>query len=198
MHPDALIAHPKCNIFVEIKSGLYSETVMTVGNSEIFKNRVKEIIKGIQQAREASNYIRNSQNAPKSIKEQESEFLLLVTNVQLFIGNGLRLRDMLSDQDRSLQKKGDNERIPAKNIFLLTSDELEWLFAAARVNSLDLFAFLTECSNKEANPKTSVIAFSQRLQEAEIPYDCSEVVRGYYDTLRAKVLETLAKKDTRV
>ena len=48
--PDGLLSFPGCNVFIESKTGLYPESVMTVGNSDIFAHKTRAIRKAVEQA----------------------------------------------------------------------------------------------------------------------------------------------------
>ena len=37
--PDGLLSFPGCNVFIEAKAGLYHESVMTVGNRDVFRSQ---------------------------------------------------------------------------------------------------------------------------------------------------------------
>lgn len=172
-HPDGLIDHPKCNVFIEAKSGLYKEPVMTVGSGEIFRTKTKEIAKGVEQAWEASCFVRQSGLAPVPIQQKDQDFLIIVTNIQLWIGNGLRLNEMYDQRDlRSPDPQGEVQ-LPLQNVFILDIDEFEWLMSGIRKEEIDLFDLLSDCATKEMTPKTSVVTFSQRLSSSNAKYDCS-------------------------
>ena len=48
--PDGLLSFPGCNVFIESKAGLYPESVMTVGNSDVFAHKTRAIRKAVDQA----------------------------------------------------------------------------------------------------------------------------------------------------
>ena len=58
--PDGLLSFPGCNVFIEAKAGLYHESVMTVGNSDLFAHKTKAIRTAVGQAWATSVSLRAS------------------------------------------------------------------------------------------------------------------------------------------
>jgi len=63
-NPDCMLSYTSCNIFIEIKSGIFRQSVMTVGNRDVFRNKTKALRTAVTQAWEASEGLREKRLAP--------------------------------------------------------------------------------------------------------------------------------------
>lgn len=172
--PDGLMAYPDCNVFVESKAGIFDESVMTVGHSDLLRSRTATLVKAVAQGRSASNGIRNSETAPEDLKAATRDYLLVVTNKELGAGSGARLASMYPPG--TLPADSVNERLPLSRIYVLSIEDFERFAAAARSGHIDVPAFLDDCVASDANPVTSVYFFDQHLDRAGAPHELSHLV----------------------
>ena len=92
--PDGLLSFPRCNVFIESKAGLYHESVMTVGNSDVFAHKTKAIRKAVGQAWATSVSLREQRRAPLQVLDADADYLLIVTNKELGASKGTALASM--------------------------------------------------------------------------------------------------------
>ena len=65
--PDALISFPDINVFIEAKAGLFDESVMVTGHSEILAHKTRALHKAVTQGWSASGGLRMAQKAPSQV-----------------------------------------------------------------------------------------------------------------------------------
>src|SRR5690606_16886836 len=92
--PDGLLAFGTCNIYVESKAGLFDESVMTVGHSEMFARKTRAVTTAVAQAWETSAALRAQGRTPEDVIGTDTDYLLIVTNKDLGASLGEALAKM--------------------------------------------------------------------------------------------------------
>jgi len=92
--PDGLLSYPDCNVFVESKAGMFDESLMTVGHSEIFAHKTRALKKAACQAWSASVALRQQGRAASNVATATRDYLLIVTNKELSASRGTVLAEM--------------------------------------------------------------------------------------------------------
>ena len=92
--PDGLLSFPGCNVFIESKAGLYHESVMTVGNRDVFAHKTRAIRTAVGQAWATSVSLREQRRAPLQVLAADADYLLIVTNKELGASKGTALASM--------------------------------------------------------------------------------------------------------
>ena len=92
--PDALISFPDINVFIEAKAGLFDESVMVTGHSEILAHKTRALHKAVTQGWSASGGLRMAQKAPSQVLCASKDYLLVVINKELNASKGTILREM--------------------------------------------------------------------------------------------------------
>ncbi len=172
--PDGLMSYPGCNVFVEAKAGIFDETVMTVGHSEILRSRTAAIKKAIEQGLSASTGVQASELAPAEVRDATEHYLLIVTNKELGFGTGARLATMYPPGTFPVFHAGG--RLPAEHIYIVSIEDFERLIAASEAGLIDIPAFLSECVTLDHDPQTSRYFLEQHLERVNAPMRLSALV----------------------
>ena len=178
--PDGLLSFPGCNVFIESKAGLYPESVMTVGNSDIFAHKTKAIRKAVDQAWATSLSLREQRRAPPQVLEADADYLLIVTNKELGASRGTALASMYPKGTLDYPNADAERLLPRKRVYVLSIDDFERLTNAAS-GSIELPAFLALCVRDDAEPRTARQLFEQHLNGRSVPARFSHTVEKAMD-----------------
>ena len=123
--PDGLLPFLGSNLFVEAKAGLYHESVMTVGNREVFAHKTRAIRTAVGQAWATSVSLRKQRRAPREVLEAEADYLLIVTNKELGASKGTALASMYPEATLEYPNAEAERFLPRKHIYVLAIDDFE-------------------------------------------------------------------------
>lgn len=185
--PDGLLSFPGCNVFVESKSGLYPEPVMTAGNSEIFAHKTRAVTKAVGQAWATSVSLREERRAPPEVLDADTDYLLIVTNKELGASKGTALASMYPEGTLDYPSAEAEKLLPLERIYVLAIDDFERLTNAAANGPIELPAFLASCVHDDAEPRTARHLFEQHLNERSVPMRFSHTVESAIDAGMARL-----------
>ena len=185
--PDGLLSFPGCNVFVESKSGLYPEPVMTAGNSEIFAHKTRAVTKAVGQAWATSVSLREERRAPPEGLDADTDYLLIVTNKELGASKGTALASMYPEGTLDYPSAEAEKLLPLERIYVLAIDDFERLTNAAANGPIELPAFLASCVHDDAEPRTARHLFEQHLNERSVPMRFSHAVESAIDAGMARL-----------
>ena len=151
--PDGLLSFPSCNVFIESKAGLYHESVMTVGNKDVFAHKTKAIRTAVGQAWATSVSLREQRGAPLEVLGANADYLLIVTNKELGAGKGTALASMYPEGTLDYPSVEAEKLLPRNHIYVLAIDDFERLTNAAERGQIELPAFLASCVHDDALQK---------------------------------------------
>ena len=177
---DFLISTPDCNIFVEAKSGVFGENVMTSGNNEILQDKLKAVNHAIQQGRSASHWVRANTNTPAQVLKAPTDFLLIVTNKELILGNGARLSDLYG-VPLDAPSGFSNQRLALERVYIVAIEDFERLILAEQNNEINLPDFLSQCGLHDSEPESAKLLMDQHLTAAKVAYRCSALITDELD-----------------
>lgn len=184
---DGLISFAGMNIYVEVKAGLYNESLMTSGERRTFAHKTKSLITAIHQAWEVSSNLRVEKKAPDQILNSESEFLLIVTNRELTAGTGKKLSQIYPEETLQTPDSSVSDRLPLENIYVVSVEDFERLIMSAKNNDIDLPKFLNKCKVHDSKPDTMVFYMQQHLEQSKLPNYVSHIVDECYKTAFARI-----------
>ena len=179
---------------MESKAGLFDESVMVVGHSEMFSRKTRTLRKALDQAWSASTGLRRKGCAPASVLEAKTDYLLIVTNKELSAGRGTSLAQMYPAGDLSYPCSEAEQYLPLENVYILSIEDFERLMAVSRSPDFDLPIFLHDCVVADQAPETSVFYFEQHLDRKQIPRDCSQLVVDAIDAIEGRLTRSLASQ----
>jgi hypothetical protein len=189
--PDVLLSFPGCNIFVESKAGLFDESVMIVGHSEIFARKTRALRKAVEQAWSACIWLRREKRAFVQIVNAPKDYLIIVTNRELNASHGTILAKMYPAGTLTYPDEDAERYLPLEHIYVLSIEEFERLIAAAALPQFDLPALLEDCITADKNPETQVFLFEQFLDRRQIPMNCSAIVVNAIESAEARLADAL-------
>jgi hypothetical protein len=179
--PDGLLMFPSTNVFIESKAGLFDESVMTVGHSEIFARKTRALKTAVTQAWSATVRLRKEGRAPEHAVSATSDYLLVVTNKELIAGRATMLASMYPPETLAYPSPEAARLLPLEHIYVLSIEDFERLVVAASAGALDLALFLSKCVEADRKPETSVLLFEQHLDRERVPRQYSELVTSALD-----------------
>lgn len=174
--PDGLLSFPGCNVFIESKAGLYHESVMTVGNSDIFAHKTRAIRTAVGQAWATSVSLREQRRAPPQVLAADADYLLIVTNKELGASKGTALASMYPEGTLDYPNEEAERLLPRKHIYVLAIDDFERLTNAAADRQIELPAFLASCVRDDEAPETARLLFEQHLNKRGVPVQFSHTI----------------------
>lgn len=184
--PDCLLSFPECNIFIESKAGLFDESVMVVGHSEIFAQKTRALRSAVEQGRSASLGLRAEKRAPSEVLNAETDYLLVITNKELSAGRGTALASMYPAGMLDNGTDDASRLLPLQNVYVLSIEDYERLMEAAMAG-LNLPQFLEACVLRDSRPETAMFYFEQHLDAMRVAYGVAKPVREAVDAVRARL-----------
>lgn len=163
---EAIIPAGNTTIFVEAKMAFFHDAVLLDDDPQRLASRLERVTDALYQARKVSQRLRTeAYKYPKRAAATE-EFLLIVTSRELYVGGGLRLKDLLPPGHLDFGDLAVEERMPLENVFIVSIDDFESLQASAAQGRLDLPSFLRQAAGKNRNPFTASLFLEQHLRSA--------------------------------
>ena len=185
--PDGLLSFPTCNVFVESKAGLFDESLMNVGHSELFAHKTRALKKAAAQAWTASVLLRKEGRAPSDILNATRDYLLIVTNKELSASRGTALAAMYPPDTLAPHGPEALTFLPLERIYVLSIEDFERLAAGVENSQLDLPSFLDGCATADKTAETSVFYFEQHLHRCRIPRRYSQLVNQSLDGVTSRL-----------
>jgi len=102
--PDAAIPMGAFNLIVEVKAGLFDDSLMAIGDPEIFRHKTKALAKAIQQGWSASVAFRKP-DAPADLRNGTEDYLFVVTNKPVNVGSGADRSPSIRRASSSIQTR---------------------------------------------------------------------------------------------
>lgn len=175
---DGLLSFPGCNIFIESKAGLFDESVMTVGHSEMFAHKTKALRTAVMQGWSASVGLRAERRAPTQVVGANRDYLLIVTNKELSASRGTALASMYPPGTLDRPNPEFTRFLPLSNIYVLSIEDFERLVAGASTTGFALPSILDDCVEADQKAETSVHFFEQHLNRLKVPRGYSQLVEN--------------------
>lgn len=176
--PDGLLSYAGSNVFIESKAGLFDESVMTVGHSEMFSRKTKALRKAVNQAWSASIALRREAKAPANVISAATDYLLIVTNKELSASNGVALSMMYPPGTLDPANPDLLRFLPLERIYVLSIEDFERLLVGVDWSATDLPTILNDCVESDRSSETSRYYFEQHLTRLGVPRGYSELVKN--------------------
>ncbi len=189
--PDGLLSFPGCNVFIESKAGLFNESVMTVGNSELFAHKTRSIRKAIGQTWATSVSLREQRSGPTEVINANTDYLLVVTNKELGASRGTAFASMYPNSTLDYPSAEAERLLPLGRVYVLSIEDFERLMCAGAKGQIDLPAFLAACVKDDEKPETRLMLFEQHLQRRNVLMRFSEPVEKAIDVSSSRLEKAL-------
>ena len=189
--PDALVSFPDMNLFIESKAGLFDESVMTVGHSEILAHKTRALQTAIAQGWATSIGLREARLAPAQVLNAPTDYLLVVTNRELNASRGTTLREMYPEGKLDYPSVEASIYLPLERVYFISIDDFERLMAAARSAEFEVPSFLEKCVELDSDPATAKYFFEQHLNALRVPMRRSPLLSEAIDCSYERIKQAL-------
>lgn len=194
--PDGLLSFPGCNVFIESKAGLFNESVMTVGNSDLFAHKTRAIRTAVGQAWATSISLREQRRAPADVLAADTDYLLIITNKELGTSRGTSFASMYPDGTLDYPSAEAECLLPLSRVYVLTIEDFERLTSAAAKGQIEVPAFLTTCVEDDDSPETMLLLFEQHLLRRKVLIQFSDPVERAIDASSARLEKALSTQNS--
>lgn len=190
--PDGLLHFPECNVFIESKAGLFAESVMAVGHSKIFADKMGGIREAVNQAWAASVGMRANHRAAETVRSVETDYLLVVTNKDVSASSGSNLASMFPEGRLDYPNDEARRFLPLEHVYVISVDDYERLVANASQAPHSLPSILSNCVKCDSDSTTSCYHFWMHLNRLHLAEGVSTLVRKAYDGALSRLEAALA------
>lgn len=169
---EALVHADGCNVFIESKMSLFPDRVLISDRRPEIFMKLRRIREGMVQGWRVGEMLRDGTVHVDGASSAAQDFLLIVTSRQLNVCSGEHFKRMFGDDVIARINPESSfggptavqlDRLPLKNIFVLSIEEFEHLAGAIAEGNVDLISLLKAAALDNADPVTSSMHFDQIL-----------------------------------
>lgn len=170
---EAIITSADVNVFIESKMTAYSDDLVLSDREPVVWRNLKRVTEAMNQGWMVSSRLRGGNMPDWDCTNANEDFLVIVTSQQMSCATGEHFRRMFRhdkfDPTRLASVKAKTptveqlERLPLKNIVIVSIEEFEHLMGCVLNGEIELVAFLREVAAAHTDPKTSVMFIDQML-----------------------------------
>jgi hypothetical protein len=190
---DGFMAFGGANVLVEVKAGIFRDSVMTTGDPAFFRTRTRALERAINQAWNVSTRIRQVEKSPQIIRNAAVDYLLVVTNWDMTVGTGATLREMYPEGELQYPNAESERYLPLSNVFFVSVDDWERLVEAILKDNLNLQTFLQACVERNSRRETAVFLFDQHLSASKVRDGRSKLVTQSIGESEKRLQEMVGK-----
>ena len=191
--PDGLLSFPECNLFVEAKAGLWHESVMTIGTTDVFSHQTRAIRTAVGQAWATSVSLRHQRRAPAPVLHADADYLMIVTNKELGVSRGTVLASMYPEGKLAYPNADAERLLPWNRIYIVAIEDFERLTTAAANGEIDMPVFLASCVDDDSKQETALHLFEQHLNRQGVPRRYSPVVERAVEASLSRLTAIVGK-----
>jgi hypothetical protein len=169
---EALIPLDGCNVLVESKMSLFPDQVLISDRGATVFMKLKRVREAMMQGWRVGELLRDGSVNIENTSLASVDFLIVVTSRQLNLCSGEHFTRLFGEdfvnrvnpEGRFICPSPDQiQRLPLKNIFILSIGEFEHLTGAVKDGVVDLRTLLRQAAEENGDPKTSSMHFDQIL-----------------------------------
>lgn len=160
---EALIPLSGGNLLIESKAGIFDDEIMSIGDATFIAKRLQPLVRAIGQARSVASKIYSSDKCPRSVRSNNRNFLIVVTNRLLNISRGRRLQTICGPEHFERSTPDLEQHLPLEHVYFVGIDEFERFTVACSNPAFDPIRFLDECVARDSNPVTTKFYFGNHL-----------------------------------
>ncbi|WP_292992579.1 hypothetical protein [Nitrosomonas sp.] len=195
---DYVVYDDYANIFIDAKAVEMPYLGKITGNPEIILNKVKSTaIKAVEQANRLNEYLFEIRSE-KLPQFKKSNYLLVVTCKELYLGSGASLYDSIGKRklDELYQTIPNEALIDPKHIYFISVDQFDFLMSIIKERNLSLKSLLDQVISEDANPSTRKFDFSQHIysldKQAIIPKYLEEEINSKFEYLKSFTINSIS------
>ncbi|SFI32797.1 hypothetical protein SAMN04515618_11793 [Collimonas sp. OK307] len=167
---DFVITDGNSSVFVDAKAVEMAYQGKVAHLCEVVEDKAQSIFKAIEQANEVMTTLSNSTNPHFAVRNKNSNYLIVVTYKDLYLGNGATLYEGVAKASLdAIRAKYVNGGIPLENMYFLNVDEFEMFAEAVANGRIGLVEGLEKAKANDLNPQTRKFGFSLHLASWNIP-----------------------------
>jgi len=178
---DFLLVEDNCNILVDAKGVEMGYLGMFSHNPNVVRDKTKSsVLKAIRQAYETASRIASVETVGGLPIGKGSNFLLVITFKNLYLGNGQDFHDFVAREaiNRAVEKCGGEELIPLRHMYFLSIDELDHFVECRKSTNRSFAKVLETAVQADRCQSTKKLVFAQHLSD-----ECPErTVPAYLDS----------------
>ncbi len=160
---EALIREDGCNIMVEAKMALFTESVIVTDDPETVFRKTARVRDAVFQGWKVSGALSSPVN-PYHGGQQTENYLLVVTSRQLHLGYGDMLAKLYPSGKLAFPNEQAEHLLPLQNIFILSIEEFEDLMGGVHADGTSLSSLLRKAAADNSDPSTAKMYFSDHLR----------------------------------
>jgi hypothetical protein len=186
---DFVVSDGDSNIFIDAKAVEMAYQGKVAHDARILLDRTKtSVVKAIEQGYAVCSEL--SKLKLDRIQHGDTNYLVVVTLKELYLGNGKNFQDVTSSTqlDRLIEKFG-SEIIPLKNIYFLTIDEFDLFLEGVRSEKITFASGLDRAIESDNSPHTKRFDFLLHLRSWKI----TEIPQ-HLKSLRDELIDSLANE----
>jgi hypothetical protein len=173
---DFIVSDGEANVFIDAK-GVEMASLGKVSHlSDVVKDKVKNsIIKAIEQAHDVLNKLNQSSLEGWKIAATESNYLIVVTFKELYLGNGVNFYESIARDkiDEIYAKYSEELRIELENMYFIEIEEFDLFCELIRQGKIGLSEGIERAREADKQADTAKFDFTLHLaswdSETKIP-----------------------------
>jgi hypothetical protein len=165
---DFLVADGESNVLIDAKGVEMAQSGMAaVRKGDIRRATKTSLLKAFVQGHEVVSRLPSVCGKNPVICHRSSNYLLVVTYKELYIGNGLTLAGVVGEVELNNIRKNYavEHHIPIENMYFLTIHEFEELMEMVGEGKTGLVEFLERAKLADAHPGTQKFTFEMHIQD---------------------------------
>lgn len=184
---EALITLNGCNVFIESKMSLFPDQVLISDRGPLVFSKLRRVREGMAQGWRMGELLRDGTVNIGNAHEAVEDYLIIVTSRQLNLCSGEHFVQMFGADVASRinpeskffgASQTQLNRLPLKNIFILSIEEFEHLCGAVADGQVNLGELLGVASKENADPQTSSLHFDQILRSRVKHWTPSKLIQN--------------------
>ena len=170
---EAIITSSNANVFIESKMTTYSDELILSDRAPLVWKNLKRVREAMHQGWMVSSRLRGGDAPDWECTNAREDFLIIVTSQQISCATGEHFRRMfkhdifdparLTAVNAKTPTFDQLERLPLKNIVIVSINEFEHLIGCVLKGEVDFVEFLREVAEANTDPRTSVMFVDQLL-----------------------------------
>lgn len=186
----------RCNILIEAKFGVYQDEYMTLDDARFARAKLEKLRSGVSQAADVSRRLSLAHDfLPWTDREQD--FVILVTNRQLYIPTGRQLELVSSPTGQEIDagaRLDVTEKLALHNIFILSLEEYERLMTEVADGRVRLGDVMRSISESIAKAPEFTMDAGQLLARYGPMRNISPLVQGAVESSMSRVCSALGQE----
>lgn len=160
---EAIVPLGDCNILIESKMALFGDDVLLTDDDEAIHRKTTAIRDGIRKAWSVSKRLREDKDAFPSCAGADSNYLIIVTSRELYLGTGEKLRSLYPDGRLDYPDAEVASYLPLEHVFITSIEDFERLTGCIGAGDADLQQLLKDAVRANRDSGTSRLFLSDHL-----------------------------------